>query len=148
MKQKRHLRAAQRSILRRMVWPGRKPDEECIPWIKRSTKLAEERARDAGTDCWLKQQMRLKWNWAGTIANMTDERRAKRVTFWRDSKWQSENGTSTLRPLRDRPGNRMRWEDEMRKYTAHAGINFCASAAMNNVCWESNKDTFVEWAWR
>ena len=100
--QKRHLRAVQRSMLRRMVGPGRKPDEEYIPWIKRSTKLAGERARDAGVDCWLKQQLRLKWNWAGTIANMTDERWAKRVTFWRDSKWQSEKGT--LRPCETAQG--------------------------------------------
>ena len=44
------------------------------------------------------------------------------VTMWRDAAWQSEHGNEGNRPLRDRPGNRLRWEDELRKHTAHAQL--------------------------
>jgi hypothetical protein len=120
VKQKRHLRAVQRSMLRRMVGPRRAPDEEYIPWIKRATKIADDRATNAGVQCWLRQHLWMKWQWAGRIANMSEERWAKRVTLWRDSIWQTEASSERDRPLRARPGNRMRWEDEVRRYTSEA----------------------------
>ena len=64
-----------------------------------------------GVQCWLRQHLRMKWQWAGRIANMNEERWAKRVTLWRDSVGQTEASSERDRPLRVRPGNRMRWED-------------------------------------
>ena len=148
VKQKRHLRAVQRAMLRRMVGPGRMPDEEYIPWIIRSTHIAEDRARDAKVNCWLKQHLRLKWQWAGKIANMNEERWAYRLTAWRDSAWQSEHGAETGRPLRSRPGNRLRWEDDLRKYATSNGFGTWRTAALSNATWHDHEDKFIECAWR
>jgi hypothetical protein len=148
VKQKRHLRAVQRAMLRRMVGPGRKPNEEYIPWIKRTTHIAEDRAREAGVKCWLRQHLRLKWQWAGKIASMSEERWAYRLTAWRDSTWQSEHGTATDRPSRSRPGNRLRWEDDLRKYAASKGLDAWRTTAQTSATWHAHEDPFIEWAWR
>ena len=50
--EKKTLRATQRSMLRKMVGPRRRPDDDYISWIKRATKIADEKARAAGVQCW------------------------------------------------------------------------------------------------
>ena len=56
--QKRHLRTVQRNMLRRFAGPRRRPDEEYFNCIRRATKESEEKAREVGVDCWLKQYLR------------------------------------------------------------------------------------------
>ena len=146
--QKRRLRTVQRAMLRRMVGPRRRPDEDYVSWIKRATKTADERARQAGVDCWLKQFLRQKWLWAGKVAKMEANRWAKRTTLWRNSTWQAANGSRSTRPLRDRPGNRSRWEDDLRKYASHSGLGDWMAAATDEASWQSRMEDFVDFTWR
>ena len=83
--QKKHLKAVQRNMLRRCAAPCRHPDEDYLTWVRCATKSADQRARDAGCDCWLKQFLRRKFAWAGRVTNMSTERLAYRSTCWRDS---------------------------------------------------------------
>ena len=148
VKQKRQLRATQRAMLRLMFGPGRVKDEEYVPWIQRATRIAEERARRAGMQCWLRQQLKLKWRWAGKVSRMEDERWAKRTTTWRDSVWQAENSKCGTRPLRDRPGNRLRWEDELRRFAKDLGDDPWQTLALDVEGWMALSEQFSDWAWR
>ena len=85
VRQKRRIRSTQRAMLRAMFGPGRIPNEDYLSWIKRATKAAEARARQAGMQCWLRRQLSMKWAWAGKIIRMEPERWARRMTTWRDS---------------------------------------------------------------
>ena len=85
-KEKRHLRAVQRNMLRRFVGPRRSPEEDWITWVQRATHIAEKRARTAGIECWLSAHLFAKWQWASRVSHMPEERCA-RLTFWRDSAW-------------------------------------------------------------
>ena len=133
LRQKRHLRSVQRAMLRRMFGPGRQPDEEYIHWIRRSTKVAEERSRRAGIKCWSQHHRQLKWRWAGRLANMTDEPWARKVTLWRDSVWQLEHGAIATRPRRDCLGNRLRWEDEIQRFTEQSSLGPWQHATLNGL---------------
>ena len=150
--QKRHLRAVQRHFLRKIAGPRRAPDEDYIERIRRSTHIAEKRARDTGIECWLMQFLHMKWRWAGRLVRMTSERLAKRSTFWRDSEWwqfQPQGGSAYgVRPFRARPGNILRWEDDMRKFAKSRGWSSWQVEASNETSWENLGDQFAEWAWR
>jgi hypothetical protein len=152
VKQKRYLRSVQRLMLRKILFVRRRPEEEYVPWIRRATKLAEERARRAGVKCWLAMHLESKWRWAGQLANMDPERWAARTTFWRDSDWwcyQPRGGSSYgSRPIRARPGNMLRWEDDLRKFAEEKGWQSWSKAALDALSWEEHERAFVEHRWR
>ena len=151
-KEKRHLRAVQRTMLRKFAGPRRGPEEEYITWIKRATKVAENRARQCGVQCWLKSHLLEKWRWAGGIVAMGSERWAQRLTFWRDSLWWStqQRGTSAydVRPMRRHGNHTMRWEDEIRRFCDQMGLGHWRDAAENRCIWESFEEMFVSALWR
>ena len=152
VKQKRHLRAVQRAMLRKMMHIGRRPEEDYLTWIRRATKKAEEEAKKSGVKCWLSMHLESKWRWAGSLANMSAERWAARTTFWRDSDWWSyqPRGSSSYgaRPIRSRPGNMLRWEDDLRKYAAQCDLDSWQEAASNEADWKSHEEAFVMYSWR
>ena len=151
-KEKRHLRAVQRNMLRKFAGPKRAPEEEWVPWIKRATKIAEERAREVGVECWLISHLRAKWRWAGRLARTDIERWSQRLTFWRDSAWwgTQERGASAYgrRPLRKRGNHTMRWENEIRRFSCEAGLGDWRDAAQQADVWSSLEQQFVATAWR
>ena len=150
--QKRHLRAVRRGFSRRIAGPRRAPEQDYVSWIQNATKKAEERARDAGVDCWLKQVLRRRWDWAGRLARMSGERLAYRTTFWRDSEWWQDQprGASAygVRPMRARPGNFARWEDDLMNFAAHKNWQRWQSVAKQESHWGKSAEEFVNWAWR
>ena len=152
VKQKRHLRAVQRSMLRKLMCVRRRPEEEYVPWIRRATKTAEQEATKCGVKCWLSMHLVNKWRWAGALANMGGERWAARTTFWRDSEWwsyQPRGGSSYgARPFRPRPGNILKWEDEFRKYAAHCSWDFWQKVATREAEWQAHEASFVTYVWR
>ena len=136
----------------KITGPKRAPDEDYVGWIKRATKAAELKAKDAGIKCWLTQVMHMKWHWAGKLWRMEEERLAKRSTFWRDSEWWSFQlrGASAygVRPMRARPGNILRWEDDLRKYALSQGWDNWQSKASCESFWNDHANLFAAWAWR
>ena len=146
------MRAVQRHFLRKIAGPRRAPNEEYVDWIRRATKIAVTKAKEAGIECWLTQFLHMKWKWAGKVCNMTEERLAKRATIWRDSEWwkdQPRGATAYgIRPMRARPGNILRWEDELRKFSESQGWDSWQQTALNDRTWTTHADSFVAWAWR
>ena len=121
--EKRRIRSMQRAMLRRFAGPRRLPEEDFIPWIRRSTKIATEAATSAGVNCWVEDHLRSKWRWAGHLARMREYRPdswAVKATFWRDSAWKADYGPGGrlfhVRPLRARAGRWNRWEDEIAEH--------------------------------
>ena len=150
--QKRNLRAVQRSMLRRIAGPRRHAEEDYLTWIRPATKTADERAREAGCDCWLKQFLRKKWAWGGSVMRMSSERLALRATCWRDSKWWSlqPRGSSAygVRPMRARPGKVARWEGDFQNFSAAQGWASWQDAAKSENLWDEAEELFVEMMWR
>jgi hypothetical protein len=131
---------------------GRRPDEDYVTWVRRATKKAEEAAKKSGVKCWLSMHLTNKWRWAESLANMDSDRWAARTTFWRDSDWWSyqPRGSSSYgaRPIRARPGNMLRWEDDLRKYTDYYELDFWQKVALNAADWNSHEKAFVAYSWR
>ena len=50
--------------------------------------------------------------------------------------------------MRARPGNFLRWEDDMRKFADYNGWDTWQSVASDNGIWDGLCDQFVQWAWR
>ena len=130
----RRLRATQNQMLRRIVCPRRRPEEDHIQWIKRSTKASIGAAKNAGIRFWLEEHYRSKWQWAGHIIRMSPERLARRATVWRDSAWCAEERRNLPHSLRERRRGRrrwLRWEDDLRRYAATCGWESWQRAATN-----------------
>lgn len=152
VKQKRQLRSVQRNMLRRMVGIRRRPDEDYVSWIKRATTAAEDHARMAGAECWVRGYLRRKWQWAGRIARMDKDRWAIKVTAWRAADWSSWQlvGASAYgaRPIRSRPGHYQRWETELCRFMGHLGGHLWQDMADNSDMWQSQAEHFVDFCWR
>ena len=84
-------------------------------------------------------------------SNMDQERLAKRVTLWRDSEWWRDQprGASAygFRPMRARPGNILRWEDDLRKFAESLDWGSWQSIARSTE-WGDFSEQFGNWAWR
>jgi hypothetical protein len=143
-KQTRRLRATRRAMLRRIFGPRRQPEEDYVHWIRAATRRVEELAENAGAGCWLKQYLHSKWLWAGKVACTSEDRIAYRTSMWRDSDWCSKQGTNRT-IMRGRPGNRRRWEDDLRRYASSQNWDCWKAMAVTDV-WPACSESFVEWA--
>ena len=144
--EKRLLQSTQHNMLRRIAGPGRRPDEQWVDWIRRSTRAALQEARKAKVRFWVEAHLRSKWSWAGHVLRMKDDRSARRGTTWRDSQWQTcevRDIPASLRvrsPLRTRW---FRWEDELRRFAAKRFSMPWQDAATNREYWLSCCDEFA-----
>ena len=119
----RLLVSAQNNILRRIAGPRRRPEEQWVDWVKRSTRAARKSAEIAGIRFWLDAHFKAKWTWAGHILRMDPSRLACRSVQWRDSVWWSlemalPEGLRLHRPHRT---HWFRWEDDLRRYATICG---------------------------
>ena len=119
--EKRLLQTTQNAMLRRIAGPRRRPEEEWVDWIKRSTRKALGIARDCGIRFWHQAHLQSKWCWAGHVLRMDSDRLARRAAEWRDSRWQASELElpASLRIRRPARTRWFRWEDELRRYAAH-----------------------------
>ena len=151
-KQKRQLRSTQRTMLRRIVDTRRSIDEDWVDWVKRATRVAETHAAAAKVESWVDSHLRLKWNWAGKIMNMSPERWARRVTVWRDSEWSPWQLTGAsaygTRPIRSRAGHFQRWENELCQYAASIGEQSWQSIALDKSLWDSHTASCIRFIWK
>ncbi len=151
VKQKKMLKAVRRSMLRRMVGPPKMPDEDYITWIRRVTHMAEVTAEQAEISCWQTQSFAAKWQWAAKLVRTDQARWASRTTFWRDSTWTALHRAGSQaygsRPLRARPGNRRRWEDDLRRFAEFMEWEDWQTIALTDV-WDQQKDAFTAWGAR
>ena len=116
---KRRLKSTQNNMLRRVAGARRRPDEDYVEWIQKSTHTALREAKHSGIRLWVEEHHRAKWHWAGHVLRMDEHWLAKRATAWRDSqRWALESTTFTpslriRRPLRKRW---FRWEDDLKRF--------------------------------
>ena len=140
----------QRSMLRRFAGPRRRPDEDFVSWIRRSTRAATQTADAAGVRCWVMEHLKAKWCWAGHLARMGHYRAdswALKATFWRDAAWKQDYSRGQLlhsvRPLRSRAGRWNRWEDEIVKGSKELGVLNWILKASDKTWWNENALEFA-----
>src|ERR1700761_1162277 len=87
-------------------------------WIRKQTKVVDVMERIAS----------LKWNWAGHIARMTDERWTETIMNWR--------------PPTTRPGGRppKRWTNGIKRV---AGTNW-QQVAMDRSKWKEKEEAYIQ----
>jgi len=118
--EKRLLESTQNNMLRRIAGPRRRPEEQWVDWVKRSTRAARKSAQAVGIRFWLEAHLRAKWTWAGHVLRMDPSRLACRSTQWRDSVWWTKEIAFpvSLRMHRPHRTHWFRWEDDLRRYAA------------------------------
>jgi hypothetical protein len=111
------LRVAQRAMERSMLGITLR-DKMTNQWIRQQTKVVDVMERIAS----------LKWNWAGHIARMTDERWTKTIMNWR--------------PPTTRPGGRPpeRWTNGIKRA---AGTNW-QQVAMDRSKWKEKGEAYIQ----
>ena len=145
VEEKKTLRITQRSMLRRVVGPRRNPEEDYLQWIRRATRIADGKARDAGVRCWVESFLSAKWQWAGKVMNMQADRWASRTTLWRDSSWCSAQSS---RPLRTRLGRHVKWEEDLRQYASTVSSKSWQENAQDSKFWHEQERNYLKWGWR
>ena len=147
--QKRRLRTVERNMLRRFAGPKRRTTDDYICWVRQATQLAEQARDAAGIRSWMHAASFRKWSWAGHLARMHGHRWASRMTFWRDSEWQSQQDTAaTYRPLRARAGHFSRWESEVSRFASSKGWAHWGqkAKAVSNEQWLTYGEEFAQFA--
>ena len=136
--EKRKLVSVQNDMLRRIVGIRRRPDEDWIPWIIRSTRDAREAAVGASVNLWPEAIMRAKWRWAGHVARMEPSRLCRRTVEWRDSEWCATRDVVGGRPRRPKRTRWFRWEDDLRSYAPR-----WKDVAQNRDQWKAHESNFL-----
>ena len=111
------LRVAQRAMERSMIGITLR-DRQTNQWIRQQTRVVDVMERIAS----------LKWNWAGHIARMTDERWTKIIMNWRPP---------TTRPM-GRPPER--WTNNIKRA---AGTNW-QQVAMDRLKWREIGEAYIQ----
>jgi hypothetical protein len=145
--EKRLLKTTLHGMLRRIAGPRRRPLEDWLDWMKRSTRQAVGAARKHGIRLWHEAHLRAKWNWAGHVVRMSADRLARRAVEWRDSSWQATEMlvSESLRIRRPARTHWFRWEDELRRYAAHSALQPWQTVAKQKEEWAENLKAFVEY---
>ena len=122
--QEMQLKRVQRRMLRWMVCIKRKPEEDWVSYVKRSTYASEEIACKYGCKPWLQLYMHRKWEFAGKCARRTDHRWSKRLLDWKPwfRSW----------PHRDVGHPHKRWEDTFLNKVGEAWVD----AAQDESFWQ------------
>ena len=76
------LRTAQRKMLRTMLCKRRRPDEEWVSFLKRTTALVESRMQQLGYKTWIGESRAKKWRFASRTVMTVDNRWSKRLLEW------------------------------------------------------------------
>ena len=146
--EKRLLQSTQLNMLRRIAGPRRRPEEDWVEWVKRSTRAARKAAKQSGIRFWLEAHLRSKWCWAGHVMRMNENRLARRAAVWRDSVWQAAEVNDLPPRLRIRRPCRTRWfryEDELRRFAAHLGCTPWQDLAQHRDSWLDSCSDFIKY---
>ena len=141
----RQLESARRSMLRKIVGLKRRPDEEWLDWLHRSTHKALSISSQVGIRSWGDSHLTRKWHWAGHVARRINDMWLLRVTCWRESHWQSVVGDFAGRLMRPSRRRWMKWEDGLRRYCdAKGGLRWMLAAA-DKEAWNQDAEIFAVW---
>ena len=79
----RDLLTTQRKMMRIMLGAGRRPDEDWVDFIKRTTHTSESLMLELGCESWVKSHRRKKWQFLRKMASTTEQKWAKRILLWK-----------------------------------------------------------------
>ena len=142
----RLLQTARNGMLRRICGSGRVPDEPWVEWIQRTTRRARGLAENAGVREWVHAHAAMKWSWAGHVLRRPVDSWVWKVTTWRDSAWNDialECGS--FRPLRPSRRRWMKWEDNLRRFSASQELGVWTDVTSDRETWASWRDAFADW---
>ena len=132
-------------MLRKIVGLKRRPFEEWLDWLHRSTHTALSISSQVGIWSWGDSHLTRKWHWAGHVARRSGDMWLLRVTCWRDSHWQSVVGDFAGRLMRPSRRRWMKWEDGLRRYCdAKGGLRWMLAAA-DKEAWNQDAEIFAVW---
>ena len=142
------LRSTQNNMLRRIAGPRRKPEEQWVDWVKRSTREARHAAKKAGIRFWVESHLRSKWCWAGHVLRMSGDRLAHRSAIWRDSAWQmtEKDMPAKIRVRRPHRTRWSRWEDDLRRFADQHVSGSWQEAAQDREAWQKHVSDFIRYA--
>ena len=84
---RKKLDVLQREMLRRMMRLPRRPGESWVDFYTRGCRAAKAFCQDNKISSW-SDRLRFRYlSWFGHVARMSDDRLAKRTTFWRGLDW-------------------------------------------------------------
>jgi len=70
--QLRELQSTQNEMLRRIIGQKRRPDEDWVLWVKRTTRHARILVESYNISLWSATHLEKKWCWAGKVARMSE----------------------------------------------------------------------------
>ena len=149
--QEAHLRSVQNHMVRKMMRLGRGPEEQWIPFYRRTLRAAHEAVQRAlGGHDLVFQLRHLRWGWAGHLARLDEGRLAKQVANYRSLEWwrdrQEEIRADRLRyDPRRRPGPgrpALKWEEQLEVFAASYGATWTQLAA-DRLVWASLQDVYA-----
>ena len=88
--------------------------ESYLDWIQRATGEAEQKLKDLNIEDWPSKQRRMKWRWAGQLANMDPSRWARNAAEW-DPRW-------TTQAARCRGHPKTRWTNDIQSFLATSSL--------------------------
>ena len=153
--EKRLLQTTQNAMLRKIAGPRRRPEEDWLDWIRRSTRAAIAAAKQSKIRFWHEAFLRSKWSWAGHVLRMERTRLARRAAEWRDSVWQAAETTDIPQHLRIRRPWRthwFRWEDDLRRFASTCGWTSWQAVAQQRCAtgkasvWLDQTNRFIKYA--
>ena len=145
-REKQLLKSTQHSMLRKIAGGRKRPSEDWLDWLKRSTRRAVAAAKEHNIRMWNEAHLSQKWKWAGKVMQMPVDRLARRAVEWRDSAWQATEVLlpAALRMKRPTRTRWFRWEDELRRYATAKGWTSWQEVAENHEdSWINNLNGFV-----
>ena len=112
------LKTTQRSMERAMIGVTKR-DHRTNEWVRQQTGVQDIIVR-------IKQ---LKWQWAGHVARITDNRWTRAVTEW-----------LPLDQKRKKARPKVRWEDDIKKYI---GVTWMR-VGRNRKAWKHHEEAFIQ----
>ena len=137
--QQKRLRATQRKMLRMILGAKRRvldtstasseggsstssknedgPNLEAWPeFLKRTTKMVSSQLQKVNLDDWVTLWRKKQWRWAGTVVQQCQHKWSYKAVLWHPQLDCAAGG------VRSRARPRKRWDDDIKAYLAHAGI--------------------------
>ena len=113
--------------------------EAYVDWIKTSTEKTDQLMAQYGLRDWNKEQLRRKWDWAGKVARLTDQRWTRAVLSWSPPTQRGRGHPAT------------RWSDQLTQFLTVrldrkvSDDNWTDCAAQPDE-WASMREAFVDFA--
>ena len=115
-----------------------------MDWIKRATRVADEKTKLLNITDWVVTHRSRKWQWALQVTNHPSSRWTKKVASWEPQL----HSTRTQRRKQAHP--RRRWNDDIQQFLQQNGIvaQSWVQVATDNDKWTTLEQEYINGEWR